>query len=132
MTLYTPDRMLEMGLELAGFDLSERQCRVKRDTNVRRFKSHYGSSPLVCAAIWENLMITTIPEARISPRMNPEKFFLGMYFLKEYPTEEKIAGVFKTCEKTARKWAWYFASKLQALKALKVSPFLLPFSLISF
>jgi hypothetical protein len=41
MTLYTPDRLLEMGLELAGFDLSERQCRVKRDTNMRRFKSHY-------------------------------------------------------------------------------------------
>jgi hypothetical protein len=66
MDLYSPDGMLEMGLELAGFD-ANKQGRVKRETNERRFKSHYGSSPLVCAAIWEDLMTTTIPEARIVP-----------------------------------------------------------------
>jgi hypothetical protein len=121
MVLYTPDEMLEMGLLQAGFD-ANRQGRVKMETNVRRFTSHYGSSPLVCAAIWEDLLTTTIPDARISQRMDPANFFLGMYYLKEYPTEEKLAGSFKTCEKTTRKWAWYFASKLQALKEMKVSP----------
>jgi hypothetical protein len=43
MNLYSPDGMLEMGLELAGFD-ANKQGRVKRETNVQLFKSHYGSS----------------------------------------------------------------------------------------
>lgn len=109
-----------MGLKRAGFDAVQQQ-RVKRETNVRRFKSHFGSSPLVYAAIWEDLATTDIPEARISARADLDKFFLGLYFLKEYPTEEKLAGSFDTCEKTARKWAWYFATKIQALKMKKVN-----------
>ena len=117
---YTPDEMLRMGLEVAGFDDLRRQ-KVNRATSVTRFKSYYGSTPLVCAVIWEDLVTAEIPEARIEPGTAPSKFFLGMYFLKDYRTEEKLAGGFKTCEKTARKWAWYFARKIQALKAKKVS-----------
>ena len=120
MTIYLPDEMMMMSLEMAGFD-HRRQERVQRATNVRRFKSFYGSSPLVCAAIWEDLVTATIPEAQILPSTSVSKFFLALYFLKEYPTEEKLAGAFKTCEKTARKWAWYFAQKVQALKEKKVS-----------
>ena len=103
MVLYTPDEMLEMGLLQAGFD-ANRQGRVKMETNVRRFTSHYGSSPLVCAAIWEDLLTTTIPDARISQRMDPANFFLGMYYLKEYPTEEKIAGTVFYCLFLLLRW----------------------------
>jgi hypothetical protein len=117
---YTPDEMLRMGLEVVGFNDLRRQ-KVNRATSVTRFKSYYGSTPPVCAVIWEDLVTAEIPEARIEPGTAPSKFFLGMYFLKDYRTEEKLAGGFKTCEKTARKWAWYFAHKIQALKAKKVS-----------
>jgi hypothetical protein len=120
ITIFLESEILSMGLKRAGFD-DVRQQRVKRETNVRRFKSHFGSSPLVYAAIWEDLVTTDIPEARIEATTDPDKFFLGLYFLKEYPTEEKLAGSFKTCEKTARKWAWYFAIKIQALKKKKVN-----------
>jgi hypothetical protein len=118
--LLNDDEMLHIGLEQVGFDLY-RQNSVSRATNVLRFVSHYGSTPLVCAAVWEDLITTEIPEAKIAAGTAPDKFFLGMYFLKVYPTEEKLAACFKVCEKAARKWAWIFACKIQALKAKKVS-----------
>jgi hypothetical protein len=117
--LYTADEMLQMGLGQIGFS-DDQQERVKRATNVRRFKAHYGSSPLVLATIWEDLMTTDILAARIPSKTSPEKLFLGMYFLKEYPTEEHLAGFFSKCEKGARKWVWSFVRKIQALKAQKV------------
>jgi len=117
--LYTADEMLRMGLGQIGLS-DDQQNRVKRATNVRRFKAHYGSSPLVLATIWEDLMTTDIPAARIPLKTSPDKLFLGMYFLKIYPTEEHLAGCFSQCEKGARKWAWSFARKIQALKAQKV------------
>lgn len=117
--LYTADEILRMGLEQIGFS-DDKQERVGRPTNVRRFKAHYGSSPLVVATIWEDLLTTDIPAARIPSKTSPDKLFLGMYFLKVYPTEEQLAGRFSKCERGARKWAWLFASKIQALKAQKV------------
>jgi hypothetical protein len=116
----TVDDMLRIGLDLAGFHIS-RQEQVQRGTNIRRFQSHYGSSPLVCTTIWEDLLTTDIPEARIDPMPGAiDKFFLSLYFLKVYASEEKLAGCSKMCEKGARKWVWFFLAKVQALKANKV------------
>ena len=120
--LYTADEMLQMGLEQIGLS-DDQQERVERATNVRRFKAHYGSSPLVVATIWEDLMTTDIPAARIPLKTSPDKLFLAMYFLKVYPTEEQLAGRFTKCEKGARKWTWSVVRKIQALKAQKVSDF---------
>ena len=94
---------------------------MEPDTNVRRFKSHFGSSPVVCAAIWDDLISTYILEARVVPVPGAlDKFFLCMFFLKTNATEEKLSAFSKLCEKSARKWVWFYASKLQALKAAKV------------
>ncbi len=118
--LLNDDEMLNIGLEQVGFDLY-RQNSVLRATNVLRFVSHYGSTPLVYAAVWKDLTTTEIPEAKIAAGTAPDKCFLGKYFLKVYPTEEKLAACFKVCKKAARKWALIFACKIQALKAKKVS-----------
>lgn len=120
--IFEVDEMLRIGLDWAGFDAS-RQRTVNRDTNVRRFQSYFGSSPLVCSAIWKDLVTSDIQEARIHPGTSAtlDKFLLTLYFLKGYPTEEKLAAHSKMCEKVARKWVWIFACKLQALKTKKVS-----------
>ena len=116
----TVDDILRIGLILAGFQMS-RQQQVQRGTNIRRFQSFYGSSPLVCAKIWEDLLTTDVPEARIIPVPGAlDKFFLSLYFLTVYLTEEKLAGWSKLCETSARKWIWFFSAKVQALKAKKV------------
>jgi hypothetical protein len=104
----TLDDMLRIGLDLAGFHIS-RQEQVQRGTNIRRFQSYYGSSPLVCTTIWEDLLTTDIPEARIAPMPGAiDKFFLSLNFLKGYASEEKLAGSSNMCEKGARKWFCFF------------------------
>jgi hypothetical protein len=119
--LLTSDEFLRKGLQLAGFDWY-RQTKVSKLTNIQRFKAYYGSNPVVYATIWEDLQLTMIPEARINTNdTDADSFLMGIYFLKSYPTETQLAGIFKVCERTGRKWAWYIARKIQALKGDKVS-----------
>jgi hypothetical protein len=104
--IIAPDDLMSIGLELVGFG-AYRQKSVQRATNLKRFKSFYGSAPVVYANIWEDLMTTDIEEARVSPSDAVLKnYLLAIHFLKVYPTDERLAGQFKTCVKTARKWEW--------------------------
>jgi ribosomal protein L20 len=59
----TADEMMRKGLELCGFDW-RRQNKACRALNLRRFKAHFGSNPIVYAQIWEDLQTTGIREAR--------------------------------------------------------------------
>jgi hypothetical protein len=120
--IFTEDEVLRIGLLYAGFN-AHRQHRVERATCERRFKSQYSSSPLVCAKIWEDLITSPdIWENQTHPKAASfEKFLMALNFLKTYQTEEKMAGMWKTCETSARNWAWYFVKKIQALKSKKVS-----------
>jgi hypothetical protein len=121
VVVLTSEEMLRKGLELVGFEF-DRQLKVKSEQNNTRFKAHYGSNPIVYAQIWEDFQTTEIPEARIGPKMmDVDAFLMGIHFLKCYPSECERAGLFKICEKSARKWCWYYASKIQALKREKVS-----------
>ena len=103
------------GLRLVGFEI-HRILSVSRRTNVDRFKSHYGSDPVVYAQIWEDLQFTTIPEACIDTRaVSSSHFLMTMYFLKCYPNEAQLAASFSICKKTVRKWLWYFARNVKHL-----------------
>jgi hypothetical protein len=120
VVILTADEILSKGLLMVGFDVS-RQQRVKRSTNLERFRSHFGSNPVVYAQIWEDLQTTDLPEARITDDATVDLFLTGIHFLKIYPTENERSGLFKLCTTTARKWGWYFSLKVQALKGKKVS-----------
>lgn len=111
---------MERGLLFAGFD--RRRQRVRRETNLDRFRSAYGSNPVVLARIWEDLQKTTVPEAKISREATKhfDRFLMAFYFLNVYPTEKREAGIFKVDEKTGRKWRWYFVEKIRALKKQKI------------
>ena len=97
--------------------------KVKQSTSLSRFRSFYGSNPIVYAEIWQDLQTSLIPEARITTDavfLNLNYFLLAICFLKCYYTEAQLAGMFNICEKTARKCCWFFAKKIQALRAAKV------------
>ena len=126
MALVTPDELFRRGLLLGGFNGA---CidNVSRSTSLARFRSLYGSNPIVYAEIWQDLQTTDILDARITTGgvfVNLDSFLLAIYFLNCYPTEPQLAATFKVCEKTARKCCWFFAKKVQALKAAKVSSLL--------
>jgi hypothetical protein len=57
------DDMMQKGLEHGGFRnvINSQQGPAKLD----RFKSWFGSDPIVRAQIWEDLLTTEIVEARI-------------------------------------------------------------------
>ena len=131
MLILTPDQIMRKGLELCGYDL-KRQQRVKRETNLERFKDSYGSHPVVYAQIFEDLQTTDIDEAKVEgKKLNLTYFLAGLHWLKRYPTEKTRSGRFKVCETTARNWGWFYAKKIQALKTVKVSCLLLFYIIFS-
>jgi hypothetical protein len=104
LVILTADEIMSKGLELVGFDC-HRQQNALRPTNLRRLKTHYGSSPSVYAQIWEDLQTTLIPEACLETNMvDADSYLMGIHFLKCYATEDELAGRFQICEKTVRKW----------------------------
>lgn len=115
--VHTPDEILYTGLTLVGF--SDDRQQVCRDTSLVRFRSHYGSNPLVYSELCEDLQTTNIAEARVDD-MKIHYFLMSIHFLKCYPTAEQQSALFKVDEKTARKWTRFYISKIAALKPQKV------------
>ena len=79
--------MLMQGLLMVGFD---HHCiqKVLRTRNIIRFRSFYGSDPIVYTTIWNNLHDKTNAQAYIStPTAMLKHFFMSFYFLKCYPNE---------------------------------------------
>ena len=119
--IISPGQILQTGLMLVGFHAHAIQ-KVSRRTNLKRFRAHYGSNPIVYAQMWEDLHNSNNPDARIDSHTADVSLFLtSLHFLRCYPTEECLGATFWICEKTTRKWIWYFACKIQALKKEKVS-----------
>jgi hypothetical protein len=92
--IVSPDDMMERGLELGGF--SARQIEhAGLKLKYSRFKSWFGSQPVVYAQIWEDLLTTDIAEARILPKDDLDYFLMALHFLKGYDTEGERSGNFQ-------------------------------------
>lgn len=114
------DEMLHCGLRLGGFD-ARRQQRVKRSTNLERFRALYGSNPVVYAEIFHDLQTTAIPTAQVSPKdVDVHNFLMALRFLRCYHTEIQLSGTFSVSDRSVRKWCWFYVERICALKAIKV------------
>jgi hypothetical protein len=118
--ILTAEEILCIGLSYKGFTV-DRQ-RVRRQQNIDRFVSFYGSKPEVCAQIWEDLQGTNIPDARIHMRVADDikPFLMTLHFFKSYHYSSDLAGAFKCSERTVNTKIWFFAARIQALKGDKV------------
>jgi hypothetical protein len=122
MVVLTVSTILKKGLEFAGFSI-DRQANVKKSTNIDRFCSYYGSNPVVYAQLWEDLRNAPVPLGNfveLDAETEIAYFFTCLHFLKSYPIEVDLAGIFQVCEKTVRQWVWVYAAKIQGLKQHKV------------
>ena len=72
LLIYTPAEMLEEGLKALGWTETEID-RVRKETNMERFRSHFGADPDVLAHIWEDLQTTSLPEANINRHFTARK-----------------------------------------------------------
>ena len=120
MLVLSEAAILREGLEYAGFSRRRRR-NVDLETNKERFRAFYGSNPVVYAVLLHDLQTTDLDEARIDLDEGGVKpFFLAINWLYSYDTEAQMAGRSGYCERTCRKFAWFFAKKIKALEDEKV------------
>ncbi len=119
--IFTIDELLKLGLRMVRYR-SKRIRRAKKETNLNRFRKHFGSSALVCALIWEDLQTTTVQDARVPPDSRRIEYFLmAMHHLKLYPKEYEREATWDVSEMWGRDWVWYYLEKIQALKEEKIT-----------
>lgn len=94
------NEFLKLGFCYAGYSYPNR-CKI--DTNINRFKAHYGVHPLTCEKIWIDFIMTPNEEARIKADKDPTFLLIGLRFLWLYETEEILGSFFwhvcKNCTK---------------------------------
>ena len=112
------DDMLVIGLNCIGFT-PERTIRHSNATRINHFESAFGIHPNTCSIIFYEIQIHDIGTARIAKPKVPH-FLMALYWLKRYPIEQILAGLFKYDEDTVRKWVWKYCQAIQALKQYKV------------
>ena len=116
--LLSPNNVLERGLKM--MDLSLVSASLARKTSL--FEKHFGSTPMVLAAIFYDLTVTSIPGAVLTEKENSEKgclmFLTANYFLWTYPKNaEVLASRVKICERHARgEYLWNWIRKIRLLK----------------
>ena len=96
--------------------------RVGLKKNISRFRSHYVCHPRVYADLFVRLQTTEIVDAQLDcSKLGLEKtlnyFFMSIYILAQYPTEEHAESVFSfyVCDRTFRHHGWEFIKKFSCL-----------------
>lgn len=78
-------------------------------TCERRFRSLFGTSPLICSIVWGIL------KSEIPPGGEPRHLLWALLFLKTYGTEHTLRVMTKVDEKTQRKWVWLFIELISSI-----------------
>lgn len=108
-----PSIFYERGLQLAG--TTQPNANDVNKTNMRRFRANYGTSPGVCAILW-NLIKPVLPRWFKFPHL-----LWGLIFLKVYATESVIAPKLGVDEKTYRDYVWPVVKAIASVKSKVVS-----------
>lgn len=111
---YPPVHFLRLGLTLLN-------CPAMNDpstVDTRRFRSTFGTSPEVCAVLWNE----TYEEMKVYNRLAPKHLMWALHHLKAYDTEETASRWMGRCdEQTWRKWIWRFIEAIGNLEDEVVS-----------
>ena len=102
------DQEIERGLRCLGAREDRASTDVSYAKRVNRFKSCFGVHPILFRRLW-----TALNE--IDKERNVDRFFLCLFWLKNYPTESVLAVQFNLLEDTVRMWIWYYARCLEIL-----------------
>ena len=114
--------LLKYGLNLAGFSV-QRIISTDEKTNLSRFVSFYGVSPVTCSETFDGIRVMCREkDMKIPKRL--DMFLMCLCWMKTHATERMLAGTFNVIEKTVHKWLRKFASFIQALKEKKVRIFI--------
>jgi len=115
---FAPLQFLQLGLELVGFT-AERQGINRDETKQRWFRSSFACCPATCTAIFDDLQVTIINEARVD-NPNEVHFLMATHWLASHKVESQLAGQFDLNETTVRTHVWRCTVVMQALKEDKI------------
>ena len=110
---------LKLGLRYANYPFPNR-CKI--DTNISRFKNHYGVHPLTCENMWSDFQNTPNQDARIKADTKPVFLLIGLRFLWTYDTEEILGSFFGLSAKTVRKYYKECTEKIYLLLPELLTP----------
>lgn len=122
--LPSPEEILKLGLLKLHFS-EQRTAQNKLSRRIAWFQSGYGCPPYVVYEMWSDLHTTEVVAARIEPlevnfQIDIADFLMTLEWLHCYQPESRREGHTGLSTKTIRKRCWYYAEKLQALKAQKI------------
>ena len=115
----SPKAVLERGLEFVNAKVTSR---ASEDWKKEIFEKLYGSSPLVLATQWYDLVTTDIRDAKLDEKdvsmAGFKRFMIAHNFLWEYHKNAQcLATRFSMCERLARgEPVWFWVRKIAALK----------------
>ena len=100
--------ILEAGLLLVGGGAALSRT-VSLATQIKLFKSCFGSHPLVYSKIWADLRDLD-PE-----HLDMKNFLISIYWVKNYDTETNLEVRFNLSDTTVRKWCKYYSELIYGL-----------------
>ena len=90
-----------LGHKITGFQLAG-----SLTVGYRKFRSFFGTSPLVCAVTWDRLLLVRPNNS------SPQHLLWTLMLLKNYSTESINAALTGVSEKTFRQWSHIFVKLL--------------------
>lgn len=85
----------------------------------RKFRAFFGTSPMVCVAVWDILLM------RRSKKSKPENLLWALMFLKQYNIESLNSAMVGVSEKTFQKWSHTFIQFIANMQVeIKILPLL--------
>ena len=93
-------QLLKQGLQYAGYAWPNR-CKI--ETNIERFKKHFGVHPLTAEKLWSDLKCTPNEDARVPDDTIPIFILIGLRHLWKYKTTELLGCFFKISKRSIRK-----------------------------
>ena len=105
------DYLLSLGLSYFNFD-ENRLSRVKKETNIDRWKNYFGIPPRTALAVYEDLKRET--------GVNLVYFLMTLHWFTKYGTEKDLIGPWGFCEDHVRDKCKEYAKMIQSLKEKKI------------
>lgn len=114
---FSEDQFLRLGFESQG-DFG--YTKSKRDSQIQRFRSLYGTSPLVLSMIWTDIHESLGP-SNVAQGTNPLYMLVLYRWLKSYATEFELQSMFMgMAVKTIRKWVNILLENVALLRVQKI------------
>ena len=124
-------KLTEEDFEQRGAEIARRKVASSLRTRQRRFSAWFHSTPREVAITWNLLCLEGYLDELGPNSVNPDHLLWALMFMKVYTNETVFCSIAGCCEKTFRKWVWFYMEAIANLDVKVVSLYLLFFAWLS-